>query len=161
MYFFIDGYNFLFSLVEEMPSLQRNRDQMVQWLCSQFSEMDLKGMLVFDGSHRREEQSGLTYHSALEIMFTPKGQSADAYILEALALVANPKSYFVVTNDRGLTRQAQAARASVQTSHSFLSWLTKHSLKKQKKRAPRKESSAEIERLTKIFEERLKREDLP
>lgn len=159
MHFFIDGYNFLFSLLEEVPPLQQNRDHMLEWLSSKFSQMELEGTLVFDGSHQRGEQSGFSYPGPLEVVFTPRGQSADAYIVEAISLVSNPKNCFVITNDRGLARHVQAYGTPVQTNHSFLQWLAKRAMKKKKKKTSFKESPTQIERLTKIFEERLEREE--
>ena len=118
--------------------------------------MRLKGALVFDGSHRRDEESGLSYQNPLELVYTPKGQSADEYIIEQLERLKNCKSITVVTNDQGLRKIAGALKANVQSNRSFLTWLAKRSKRKKGKLPVIRETSQQIERLIKIFEERLK-----
>lgn len=156
MYFFIDGYNLLFTCGEEGRSLQNQRDHLIQWIRSEFGNMRLKGALVFDGSHRRDEESGLSYQNPLELVYTPKGQSADEYIIEQLERLKNCKSITVVTNDQGLRKIAGALKANVQSNRSFLTWLAKRSKRKKGKLPVIRETSQQIERLIKIFEERLK-----
>jgi len=159
MYFLIDGYNLLFSWMEQKESIEKKRGLLVSWIQREFKRMNLKGIIVFDGSHRQEEESGLSYPSPMELAFTPKGQSADENILERVEAIKNRKNAIVVTNDRGLTRQASAFGAKVMTNSEFLDWLHKRATKKKAKdRRPAQETAYQIERLTKIFEERLKEE---
>jgi predicted RNA-binding protein with PIN domain len=155
MYFFIDGYNLLFHEIEERSSLQKSREKLIDQLHQAFSELHLKGTVVFDGSRRRDEESGLSYQSPLEIVYAPKGQSADAYIVEQLELTENRKTITVVTNDKGLTRHAKAARTHTLTNRAFLNWLIEKAEAKKTKRRTPKESPQQVERLTKIFEQRL------
>lgn len=110
-------------------------------------------MLVFDGFHRGDEESGRGYESPLEIVFTPKGLNADSFILEKITLTKNRKDIRVVTNDAGLTRQARSLGAHVQKNQAFVDYL-----KAKKKTAPEKntvDSAKNKERLQKIFEDRL------
>ncbi len=125
------------------------------WVKREFKRMSLHGIIVFDGSHRRDEESGLSYPSPMELAFTPKGQSADENILEKIEALKNRKNATVVTNDLGLKRQASAFGAKTMSNDEFLEWLLKRAVKKKVKRLPIKDSPREIERLTKIFEERL------
>ncbi len=107
-------------------------------------------MLVFDGFHREDEESGRGYESPLEVVFTPKGLNADSFILEQVTLAKNSKDVKVVTNDAGLTRQARALGAHVQTNHIFIAYL-----KGKKKSPPEKlmiESKKNKDRLQEIFE---------
>jgi len=145
MYYLIDGYNLLYSL-------QESRDRLVKWFQKEFAQLDQSGMIVFDGAHRRDEESGRAYGNPLEVSFAPKGQTADAYILEQVQLL---KNVTVVTNDGGLKRQARAFGAKTMTNEAFLEWLAKKRKKKVKKVEVR-ESPREMERLLKAFEERLK-----
>jgi predicted RNA-binding protein with PIN domain len=92
----------------------------------------------------------------MELAFTPKGQSADENILERVEALKNRKSATVVTNDLGLKRQAGAFGAKTMSNDEFLDWLLKRAAKRKRKQATTKESPQEIERLTKIFEQRLK-----
>src|SRR3990167_192094 len=98
MYFYLDGYNLLFSLVDSKQPLSLQRESLIRFFQKEFALRKIKGILVFDGAHRREEESGLLYVSPLEIAYAPKGQSADAYIVEQLEQDPQRKQAVVVTN---------------------------------------------------------------
>jgi hypothetical protein len=155
MIYFLDGYNLLFSLTDSKQSLAVQRGNLILYLQKRFASLKLKGMIVFDGAHRRNEESGLSYRSPLEIAYAPKGQSADAYIVERIESSKNPKLIAVVTNDRGLGMHARSHGAKVLSNESFIRYL--HKIKRKQKKADVKESPKNIERLSKIFEERLEK----
>ncbi len=154
MYYLIDGYNLIFSLIDSKENLQTLRSKVIRALQKQFAKRKIEGTLVFDGAHRREEESGLSYSSPLIIAYAPKGQSADAYIVEQIETSLNPKQITVVTNDRGLARHAKSHGAHVQENQPFIQWLNKR--KKGAVKPEPKETQQNIDRLLKIFEERLK-----
>jgi len=154
MYFYLDGYNLLFNLMGEEKSLSSQRQTLIRFLQKQFVVRQIKGTLVFDGARKREEESGLSYRSPLEIVYAPKGQSADAYIIEQIAIDMAPKQIVVVTNDRELYRQVRALGAQGQGIRTFIQWLKKKGAKKKTRRV--QDSPQNIDRLLKIFEERLK-----
>lgn len=156
MRFLIDGYNFLFHAEEERRSLEKQRDTLIERLYLAFEKLQLSGAIIFDGSRRRDEESGRSYDSPLETIFAPKGQSADEYILEELSSVQNKKTIMVVSNDKGLTRHAQTLGAQTRSIQAFLHWLNKRfSTQKSTRRTP-KESPHQMVRLRTIFEDRLK-----
>lgn len=109
-------------------------------------------MLVFDGRHCREEESGLSYANPLEIAYTAKGQTADEYIVEKLEWKDPKMICTVVSNDQGLCRHAQALRVKTQSNEAFLRYLEKKKPRKREKAYEPKESPKEMERLLKIFE---------
>ena len=158
MYFLIDGYNLLFSWMEGRESIEKKRELLVRWVQGEFKRLKLRGIIVFDGSHRKDEESGLSYPSPMELAFTPKGESADENILARVESIKNRKSAIVVTNDLGLKRRVSAEGAKTMANDEFLEWLWKRAAKKKVKQRPAQESSYQIERLTKIFEERLRDE---
>jgi predicted RNA-binding protein with PIN domain len=152
VFFLLDGYNILFSLVDSSKPFSTQRQEIITYLQKQFDAHHLSGMLVFDGSHRNDEESGRGYQSPLEVVFTPKGQNADSFILEKVSLTQNRKDVRVVTSDAGLTRQARSLGAHVMKNHSFLSYL-----EQKKKRPPEKkmfDNHQNRNRLQKIFEDR-------
>ncbi len=157
MYYLIDGYNLIFSLIESKESLQTLRQKVIRSLQKQFANRKISGTLVFDGAHRRDEESGLSYSSPLIIAYAPKGQTADSYIVEQIETASNPKEITVVTNDKGLALHAKSAGAKVQPNDLFISWL--HKKKKKIKSVEPKDTDQNINRLLKIFEERLKNGD--
>ncbi len=154
--FLVDGYNLIFSLIKSKESLQTLRQKVIHYLQRKFAAKKISGLIVFDGAHRKDEESGLSYSSPLTIAYAPKGQSADEYIVEQIQLAKNPKQLTVITNDRGLTLHAKSAGAKVQTNAEFIDWLKKK--KRQTEPSVIKDTPQNIERLEKIFEERLKRE---
>lgn len=157
MDYLIDGYNLIFSLIESKGTLQKLREQVIHSLKILFAKRNISGILVFDGAHRRGEESGLSYPSPLIVAYAPKGQTADAYIVEHIELAKNPKLITVVTNDQGLARHARAYGAKVQGNAPFISWLKKPT-KNQKKKEPQ-DTKQNIDRLLKIFEEKLRSPD--
>jgi predicted RNA-binding protein with PIN domain len=157
MHYLIDGYNVIFSLIDSKESLQTLRQKVILTLQKQFAKRGIVGTLVFDGTHRRDEESGLSYSSPLTIAYAPKGQSADDYIIERIEAAQNPKQITVITNDRGLTRHAKSHGAKVEANEVFIQWLGKKR-KGRKKEEPR-DTQQNIDRLLKIFEEKLKEEE--
>lgn len=161
--YLIDGYNLLFHQEGRVTSFRAQREEIVQSLQIEFSQLGLKGTIVFDGSHGSGEISGLSYQNPLLIAYSEYKQSADAYILEKLEGTKNCSELFVVTNDRFLSLQARNLGAHTLTIRAFLMQLQKkHEKKKQKE--PEKESPSfskkELNRLLHLFEERLNEEDL-
>ena len=157
IYYYVDGYNLIFSMIESKHSLASQRQTIIRFLQKQFAIHHLSGMIVFDGAHRRDEESGRSYRSPLEIAYAPKGQSADAYIVEQVERAKNPKQVIVVTNDKGLTMHARSSGAKAQTNGEFLQFLGKKSAKgKRGEKIVISETPYNLERLLKIFEERLK-----
>ena len=156
MHFLIDGYNLLFSLINSKKSLQTLRQELIEYLKKEFARKEIKGTLIFDGAHRRDEESGLSYPTPLVVAYAPKDQSADEYILEKLEISKNPKIITVVTNDRGLIRHAKSAGAKTQGNEDFIHWLKKK--KKPTREVEAKDSPKNIERLLKIFEKKLEEE---
>lgn len=153
MRYLIDGYNLIFSLIESKGSLQTLRQKVIRSLKSQFVKRKISGMLIFDGAHRREEESGLSYSSSLTVAYAPKGQSADEYIVECIQGSEHPKQIIVVTNDQGLARHVKSYGAKVMPNEEFILWLNKPQRKKKNTEA--KDTQQNIDRLLKIFEERL------
>lgn len=155
MFYYIDGYNLIFTLTDTKSSLMHQRKSVVRFLQRQFSLLGLRGMLVFDGSHKAFEESGLSYATPLEIAYTPKGQTADEYILEKLESRKEKTPSTVVSNDQGLARRARSLHAKTQSNEAFISYLEKKKIKKATKKREIKDTPQNIERLLKIFEGKL------
>ena len=155
MTYYIDGYNLIFSLIDRQETMESIRKKTIQFLQKKFELLNLQGTVVFDGDHRRDEESGLSYSSPLTIAYTPKGQSADEYIVEQIAASRRPKSAIVVTNDRGLIRHVRALGAQIQGNQEFIQTLFGRIKKRKKKKSEPVETQQNIDRLLKIFEERL------
>ncbi len=161
MHYLIDGYNLLFFGDETKTSLKSRRQTIVGSLQKEFALLHLKGTVVFDGSHRADEQSGLSYKSPLVIAYSHQGQTADQYILEKLESANRPSEITIVTNDKGLAMHARDYGAKSMTIPDFFSHLKrKHSQKQgaSHEKKPAAVSERELNRLLKIFEERMEEE---
>lgn len=159
MIYILDGYNLLFTLTESDHPLAKQRQKIIRFLQKKFATFKMDGLLVFDGRIRYGEESGRSYPSPLEVVFTSKGQSADQFIVERIESSQNPRQVTVVTNDRGLMANARSLGAKTTGTAPFIEWL----LNRRKKNATPKPHIADtkqnIDRLLLIFEERLKEED--
>lgn len=158
MYYYIDGYNLLFHFLAPQKNLKALRGEVVLYLQKRFFALHLQGMVVFDGAHRRDEESGLSYPSPLIIAYSPKGQTADEYILEEISRTKRPQNCTVVTNDRTLILHAKSLGAHALSNAALIQRLKKKKKKGGVLKEPQ-ETEHQIERLSKIFEERMK-EDL-
>jgi uncharacterized protein len=162
MQYLIDGYNFLFRLIESRRPLQSQRQLLIRSLQIEFKKLGLAGTLVFDGRHRRDEQSGLSYHSPLVIAYSHSGQTADQYILEQLENSVLASQATVVTDDRFLSSSARTLGAKTLSLQTFLAMLEKKHARKTQRREdlldqrPFRETKHHTERLIRIFEEKLK-----
>lgn len=158
MYYFIDGYNLIFSLIDSKESLKTLRQKVVRLLQKRFARYNLSGTLVFDGAHQRGEESGLSYPSPLVVAYTPKGESADEYILEQLKSAKRVHQTIVITDDRGLSLHVKSLGGKVQSNAAFIHWLNTKRKTKRKEIEPA-DTQQNIDRLLAIFEERLKRDE--
>ena len=154
MHYLIDGYNVLFSL-ESSNDLQLQRKELTEYLTEKFSRLKLSGFIIFDGSHNRDEVSGRSYGTPLEVLFSPKGQTADCTIVEHVEFAKNPKEITVITNDSGLKRRIRSFGAHVKQTAPFIRFLEKKTYLKKEEKYPLEENPREFHRLLKIFERRL------
>jgi predicted RNA-binding protein with PIN domain len=156
--YLIDGYNFLFRLAKSRAAFQTKRLIFIERLNELASSLRLNAAVVFDSSDPSYRLARRGHFDALEIIYTTKDLSADAYILEKIQTTKHPERITVITSDRELSAHSKALGAKTLSVEAFLAFLTK----KKKARAPKKapsrilrESDAEIERLLRIFEKRL------
>lgn len=157
MHYLIDGYNFLFRILSlKKKSLEKSRESLIEILSAELK--DLKGdiSLIFDSAQQILDVPQTTILEHLQIVYAPKGLSADQYILELVEQCCNPKTIKVVTSDGDLARQCRYLRAPTLTIEEFIIFI----LKKKKKKVETKPSYSppkwELERLLKIFEHRFK-----
>lgn len=158
MLYLLDGYNLLFTLTESDHPFAQQRQKIIHFLQKRFASFKMTGVLVFDGRVRRGEESGRSYPSPLEVIYTSKEQSADQFIIEQIETSQNPRQVTVVTNDRGLIANVHPLGAKTIGNAKFIQWL----VNRRKRPALKTEiadSKQNIERLITIFEKRLKEEE--
>jgi len=155
MHYLIDGYNLLFLHMGGSESLRSKREDIIHILQSKASLVNFTMTVVFDGAYDYGEESGLQYADPIQIAFSPKGQSADDYIIEKISYTFHPADYTVVSSDKGLIRKACELGAQTQNIKSFINWIEKKKLMVRKEDEKSHQDSPEnIERLLQIFENR-------
>lgn len=158
MLYLLDGYNLLFTLTESDHPISQQRQKIIHFLQKRFASFKIEGILVFDGRVRRGEESGRSYPSPLEVVYTSTEQSADQFIIERIETSKNPRQVTVVTNDRGLIANVRSLGAKTIGNDKFIQWLVTRK-KKPALKTEIADSKQNIERLIIIFEKRLKEEE--
>lgn len=149
MHYLIDGYNLLFFLADTSKPLQQQRQTIIHSLQQEFLSLSLEGTLVFDGSQMRGGESGLSYKSPLTIAYTFAGETADQYILDRIK--TSRSAFTVVSNDKFLTACARKEKIATLNLKGFLTLLRKRHPQETKPT-----STPDLDKLEKIFEDRLK-----
>lgn len=119
MHYYIDGYNVLFYCLRGEVNLQTARKQILLDINKKVAKMRLDVTVVFDATYQVGEATRQHY-DAIEIVFTDFGQTADAYIIEAIKHSPNPRKETVVTSDRELARFARTLLAKTEGTEAFM-----------------------------------------
>jgi predicted RNA-binding protein with PIN domain len=159
MEYWIDGYNLLFRLEKKKGlSLEKRRERFIETLNQKLSSFKGKIKIVFDSAEQLREVPQLAKLAHLEVIYTPRGSSADAYLIELVDQCKNPKVITVVTSDTGLATQCQHLGAKTLSVEGFLALIEKRQKREIFEEKPGPATQKEVERLTKIFEKKFKGE---
>lgn len=160
--YLIDGYNFLFRIAKSKSEFKTKRLHFIESLNDCILALNLNASVVFDSADPFARLPTRGHFDALEIIYTTKTLSADAYILEKVQASKHPERITVVTSDRDLAASCKALKAKTLSVEGFLSFLYKKKQSPKKKSASKtgksrlmRDSDAEIARLLRIFEKRL------
>lgn len=122
MHYLIDGYNLLFSLIQEGKNLQSKREAIIRDLNVKASSTKLNVSIVFDAAYHSGGPSRFHF-DALEILYTAEGESADDYIINKIQYSSEPQQETVVTSDKALGRKVRHFSGKTETVEHFLDWL--------------------------------------
>lgn len=161
MQYLVDGYNLLFFLSGPIKDIRKKREALLSALEDLLSNITVPTTVIFEGKHQADEESGRVQFPHFLVIFTPKGKSADDYILDYLSHTFYPGEYTVVSSDKRLCAQARALGAQTKDLSEFLTFLERKELKamKIKEEKQTKETKKNFERLLKIFEQRFEEGD--
>jgi predicted RNA-binding protein with PIN domain len=162
MLYLIDGYNLLFFLFHESKKLEAQRNLLIDFLKKKNKNLKLKINLIFDAHNEPNKLSSQSYYKHLKVIYTPHNQTADEYILEKIFLSKNPTQITLVSSDKSLSIKAKNMKAKAMPVYDFLQFLDKKQNSLESKHTEKKDyqdTSANIERLLKIFEEKQKADD--
>lgn len=163
MHFLIDGYNLLFFHLTPDESLKKTREEFVLLLDKKLQTLNIKATIIFDGFNQIGKRAEYQHFESVTVVFSPKGQNADEYILEQLSGAKKPNEITVITADNHLAQQARNLGAKSQSPKSFLKQIAKKHLEKETAAQNQKEqedSKANIERLLSLFEKKLQENEL-
>lgn len=157
MSFLIDGYNFLFRIEGlKKGSLEKRRQHFIAVLDQELGCFKTSVFIIFDSSQQMHSYAQCAHYEHLDVLYAPKGQSADEYILELIEISRTPKTLTVITSDAGLARQCQALGARTLSIEDFMLLVVKKGEKGVCRPISFQETPAEMERLLKAFEKKLK-----
>lgn len=155
MHYLVDAYNLFFRIQKKINPIAKKREQFIHQISTLLADLGGRITLVFDaGLTHSHEYPSLTNRGKIEILFTPKGLTADEYIIELVDRSKTPSRIMVVTSDRELSRKVNEHCGQTITVESFLKKLDKAPSKEEKKRAF--DTPWEKERLQSLFEQRLR-----
>ena len=156
MHYLIDGYNLFFRIATEIDPLEKNRTLIIAFINQHIAKTRLTVTVIFDS---QTEHASLfpSRHSlsSLEVVYSPKNQTADDYILEYLEARKHPQQFTVITSDKALANKARELHAKTLSIEKFISWLEKKELTIPHETKQEKETKAEFKRLLDIFEKKL------
>jgi uncharacterized protein len=158
MHYLIDGYNLLFRLAKGHAPFTAKRQHIIEKLNERAAQFSLHLIVVFDSSDPQARFPSRGHFDALEIIYTTKNLSADAWILEKLYSSKHPEQFSVITDDRDLKFSAKTLGAQSMSVEAFLGLLAKKKKVQKKKTAAKRvlrDTDAHMARLLRIFEERL------
>ncbi|NDD58866.1 MAG: hypothetical protein EBZ47_06405 [Chlamydiae bacterium] len=159
MHYLIDGYNGLFRTPKSKLSLEEKRRWFIQHIDNLVKNRSCLVTIVFDSSDPSRDLYSRGHFGSLEIIFTPKRQTADECIETLVEQAKRPSHITVVTMDRQLREKCMLRGACVLNIEQFVD----HFQKKQKTTRSNassskplwQESSSQVNRLLAIFEKKL------
>jgi len=158
MHYWIDGYNLLFRITKSYREMKQNERKLLSALNRSITLLKYQVTVVFDGREKDPPEALRRNLDSLAMIYTPHHQTADDYILKAIADASNPAHEVVVSSDMELLRKAKQRGAKAQTVENFLSQLARKKQKKKNLPPTEKifqETSSELKRLLLIFEQKL------
>ena len=163
MDYWIDGYNLLFKLNSYTKSLEQSREGLINELKLHLIKSNLRAKIIFDSNEENSSDfPSVKSKTPLEILFSPKGMSADDYIIEMLHATKSAKNTTVVTNDTHLAFSCKNTQAWTMSIDDFFKFVFKEERERnmsnyeflKESGEEMVESEENIQMFIKIFEER-------
>ena len=142
---------------KKRKSLEQRRSSLVEILQIELETFKSPVSVVFDSSEQvRDYAQKAIIRKHLEILYAPRGQTADDYIIELVEQSKNPRLITVVSSDTGLTRQCLHLGSRALAIEDFIVYVIKKGKKKSTIKPPFKLTNPEKERFIKAFEKKTK-----
>lgn len=158
MHYWLDGYNLLFRLTKNYKALRQNERKILLALNEAIVRLGYLVTVILDGREKDPPEALRRNLGSLALIYTPIHQTADEYILEMIGEAAHPGEQTVVSSDLELLGKAKQKGAKGMTVEQFLAKLTKKKKRVEEGDKEFKETEKHLQRLLKIFEEKLEEE---
>ena len=123
----VDGYSIIYAWPALRRALARNLERARDELTSALTRLqDATGVpitVVFDARVRLRGSVAIAPNAGVEIIFTRKGLTADAFIERQVANSKAPEQLLVATNDGAETFTARSFGGQVITADQLRNWL--------------------------------------
>lgn len=118
----IDGYNLLFAQKDEVTNLESDRTTLLELIGKYNSKKGAAIKLVFDVKNNvfAFDSKTKTERGKIGVIFSPKGTSADDYIIELVRDSENKGGIIVVSSDRKIISAIKKMGAQTISSPEFL-----------------------------------------
>jgi len=158
MQYWVDGYNLIFRSSRFVGSLEGKRAELIRELNQYAQIAHVHIVVVFDAQSLSHSLDERLHYGDVEVVYATSKKTADEAILEGVSYVLQREKACVISSDKSLIRQARCLGATGLTFSAFLQRVHK---RQQRCSTPIEvqESPKEIERLRKIFEDRLRMRD--
>lgn len=154
MSYIIDGYNLLFWIKPEVNPLEHGRKRIAEELSQLLDLYAFKAIIVFDSCKENgHDFPSRSFLGKLEIIFSPRNQSADDYIVEFLTTSKLKSQMTLVSSDRDLCQAVKALGVHSLDIETFVQRIAK----KQRPKFTKPDRDPHIEEWRKIFEERFRK----
>lgn len=156
MWLIVDGYNVLKSSGDTAPlrgdNLRVEREKFIERLVRYQGQRKNKVTVVFDGFRAGMDFPTLKKQGGVEIIYSPRGQTADEVIMQMVEKAPDSRNIMVVSSDREISDFVKSLGASAKDARSLANRLEPQ----REKRAPVREeeeidSAAYYERYVKGY----------
>ena len=124
MHYYIDGYNLLFRLMDTRKNFKLLREKFIEEINHKASLLKMQLSIVFD-AHFQSGEGSRSHYDALEILYTPFGETADDYLLSQMKRAKFPHQITIVTSDKKLALRLRHKGALTQSVEEFMDLLNR------------------------------------
>ena len=119
----VDGYNVLQNWPQFTHDIEERfdlaRDRLIRMIANFANYQGHRVIVVFDAQRQNLRKAVRKKQDGIEIVYTQREQTADAYIIEWIQRYQGKNHVEVITSDRGLSDVVHRLGASVRTTFEF------------------------------------------
>ncbi|MCC5842486.1 MAG: NYN domain-containing protein [Opitutales bacterium] len=153
----LDGWNLLYAWGDLVVGSPKDGAAAAGVLVARVQPLLRDGRLlvtiVFDGQGKRPDIQALSPDDTFNLIYTPSGTTADAFIERAVGSVSDPQNFIVATGDHALRMAVFAMGADVISPENLAAWIERAAKTALPKTSPQKALSP-FDGLDELFSKR-------